>query len=179
METRIRAFLEFSLPTTMASDSASHARAVLASSSGGVKGGSKKPKADLKLDIFLSYLEIMVLGYPPLLEETPGIIAVVRVEGIRRRGRRRRCSIRGLAGPRKRTKAVIQDEPINKVEEFTAMSRRYRSLPHTSKALVHRHVLLWNLLHRTFASVVFADHEVWLDLQEGEENRYRVAEKCE
>ena len=33
MEIRIRAFLEFILPATMASDSASHARAVLASSS--------------------------------------------------------------------------------------------------------------------------------------------------
>ena len=33
MEIRIRAFLEFILPATMASDSASHARAAIASSS--------------------------------------------------------------------------------------------------------------------------------------------------
>ena len=44
------------------------------------------------------------------------------------------------------------------------------------KALAHRHVLLRNLLRRTFASVVLVGHEVWLDLQEGEESRYRVYE---
>ena len=35
--------------------------------------------------------------------------------------------------------------------------------PHTSKVLVHWHVLLQNLLHYTFASVVLAGHEVdWI-----------------
>ena len=32
--------------------------------------------------------------------------------------------------------------------------------PHTSKALIHQHVLLWNLLHRTLAAVLLAGHEV-------------------
>ena len=35
-------------------------------------------------------------------------------------------------------------------------------LPHPSKVLIHRHVLLWNLLRRAFTSVVFAVHEVWI-----------------
>ena len=34
-------------------------------------------------------------------------------------------------------------------------------LPHTSKAVVHQHVLLWNLLRRTFASVVLAGHWIY------------------
>ena len=89
------------------------------------------PKADLKLTIFPSCLRITVLGRPPLPKETPGVVAVVGIRGVRRRVRHGgsiRCSIGGLAGPRrKRTKAVIQDEPINKLEKFIAMSRRYRS----------------------------------------------------
>ena len=41
------------------------------------------------------------------------------------------------------------------------MSRRYRPLPHMSKALVHRHVLLRNLLCRMFASVVLVGHWIY------------------
>ena len=33
--------------------------------------------------------------------------------------------------------------------------------PHASKALIHRHVLLQNLLRRTFASVVLAGHWIY------------------
>ena len=33
-------------------------------------------------------------------------------------------------------------------------------LPHASKALVHRHVLLWDLLCHAFAAVLLAGHEV-------------------
>ena len=83
---------------------------------GVVKCSLTDPKADLKLAIFLSRLRIIDLGYPPLSEETPGIVAIVRVGAIRRRGQRRRCSIRGLAGPGKRTKTVIQNESIDKSE---------------------------------------------------------------
>ena len=89
------------------------------------------PKVDLKLTIFLSCLRITVLGYPPLPEETPSIVTVVGIGGVRRRVRRGgsiRYGIGGLAGPwGKRTKVVIQDKPINKLEKFVAMSRRYRS----------------------------------------------------
>jgi len=85
------------------------------------------PEVDLKLAVFPSCLRITVLGCPPLLEETPDVVAVV---GVRRRvqhGGGIRYGIGGLAGPRRRTKVVIQDEPINKLEKFIAMSRRYRS----------------------------------------------------
>ena len=33
-------------------------------------------------------------------------------------------------------------------------------LPHASKALVHRHVLLWDLLCHAFAAVLLVNHEV-------------------
>ena len=89
------------------------------------------PKVDLKLTVFLSCLGITVLGCPPLLEETLGVVTIVGIGEVRRRvrcGGSIRCSIGGLTGAgRKRTKAVIQDEPINKLEKFIAMSRRYRS----------------------------------------------------
>ena len=41
-------------------------------------------KTDLKLIVFLSCLRIMVLGSPPLPEEAPGVVASVRVRGVRR-----------------------------------------------------------------------------------------------
>ena len=40
--------------------------------------------------------------------------------------------------------------------------------PHASKTLVHRHVLLWDHLHRALASIVLTGHEGWLDLWKGE-----------
>ena len=95
-----------------------------------MKGGLRDPEANLKLTIFPSCLRITVLGCPPLLEETPGVVAIIGIGGVRRRVRRRgsiRYSIVGLTGPRKRTNAVIQDEPIDKLEKFIAMSRRYQS----------------------------------------------------
>jgi len=47
-----------------------------------MKGGLRDPEVDLKLAVFLSCLRITVLGCPPLLEETPGVIAVVRIGGV-------------------------------------------------------------------------------------------------
>jgi len=82
---------------------------------------------DLKLAVLLSRLRIMVLGRPPLSEKTPGIVAVVGVGRIRRRSRHRRHSVRGLTGPRKRTKTVVQNESIGKSEQFIITSRRCRS----------------------------------------------------
>ena len=50
---------------------------------GGMKGRLRDPKMDLKLAVFSSRLGIAVLGCPPLSEEAPGIIAIVRVGGVR------------------------------------------------------------------------------------------------
>jgi len=93
----------------------------------GMKGSLRDPEMDPKLAIFLSHLRIMVLGHPPLSEEALGIIAVVRVRGIRQRGRCRRCSIRGLASLEKRTKTVIQNKPIDQSEQFIIMNKRCQS----------------------------------------------------
>ena len=127
----------------------------------------RDPKMDLKLAIFSSRFRIAVLGHPPLLEKAPGIVAVVRVEGVRRRSRSRRYNVRGLASPGKRTKAVVHDEPRNKVEKFIAMNRGFtdrrheqKSLisPHASETLAHWHIPLRDLLLRSLAAVVFASH---------------------
>ena len=52
--------------------------------------------------------------------------------------------------------------------------------PHTSKVLVHWHVLLQNLLHYTFASVVLAGHEVDWIYKKGKKASIEFArvEKC-
>ena len=47
-----------------------------------MKGGLRDPKADFKLAVFPSCLTIMALGYPPLLEEMSGVVAIVRVRGV-------------------------------------------------------------------------------------------------
>ena len=46
---------------------------------GDVKGGLRDPEKDLKLAVFPSCLGITVLGCPPLSEETPGVVAIVRI----------------------------------------------------------------------------------------------------
>ena len=92
-----------------------------------MKSGMRDLEADLKLTIFSSCLRITVLCCPPRSEETLGVVAVIGIGGVRRRVQRRgsiRYNIRGLAGPRKRIKTVIQDEPIDKLEDFITMSRR-------------------------------------------------------
>ena len=50
---------------------------------GDMKGCLRGPEVDLKLIVFLSCLGIMVLGCPPILEETLGVLAVVGIEGVR------------------------------------------------------------------------------------------------
>ena len=32
--------------------------------------------------------------------------------------------------------------------------------PHASEALIHRHVLIWNILHRAVAAVLLSGHKV-------------------
>ena len=81
-----------------------------------MKGSLRDLEVDLELAIFPSRLGIAVLSHPPLSEKMPGVVAVVGVRRIRQRGRCRRCRIRGLTGPRKRTKTVIQNEPMGKLE---------------------------------------------------------------
>ena len=49
-----------------------------------MKSGLRSPKTDLELAIFSSRLRVAVLSRPPLLEETPSIVIVVRIRGIRR-----------------------------------------------------------------------------------------------
>ena len=49
---------------------------------GGVKGSLRDLEMDLKLAILPSHLRITVLGHPPLLEETPGIVMIVGVRRI-------------------------------------------------------------------------------------------------
>jgi len=44
--------------------------------------------------------------------------------------------------------------------------------PHASETLVHRHVLLQDLLRCALASVVLAGHEGWLDLRKGRKLLY-------
>ena len=50
---------------------------------GGMKACLRDPETDLKLAIFLGCFGIAVLGCPPLSDEAPGIIAIVRVRGVR------------------------------------------------------------------------------------------------
>ena len=44
-----------------------------------MKSGLRSPETDLELAIFSSHLGVAVLSRPPLLEETPSIVAVVRI----------------------------------------------------------------------------------------------------
>jgi len=92
-----------------------------------MKSSLRDPEVDLELAIFPSCLGIAVLSRPPLSEKTLGVVAVVGVERIQRRGRHRRCSIRGLASPGERTKTIIQNEPIDESEQFIIMNRRCQS----------------------------------------------------
>jgi len=133
-----------------------------------VKGGLRDPKASLQLAILPSRLGTAILTHPPLMKVAPGIVAIIGIRGIRRRGRHRRCGVRRPTGPRKRTKAVVHDEPRNKVEEFIAVNRMFADRrheqkpsisPHASETLVHRHILLRDFLRCALASVVFAGHE--------------------
>ena len=85
MEIELRVFLEFILPTTMASDSAS----VSPSSAGlflnGEEGDLRGPEVNLKLTVPPSCLGVTALGYPPLLKEMLGVVAIIGVGGVQRR----------------------------------------------------------------------------------------------
>jgi len=117
-----------------------------------VKGGLRDPEANLQLVVLPSHLEITILSHPPLMKVAHGGVAIVGVGRIRRRGRHRRCSIRGPTGPGERTKTVIHNKPVGESEQFIIINRQ-------TKVSV--------LLHRTLASIVLAGHEGWLDLRKG------------
>ena len=72
---------------------------------------------DLKLTVFLSCLGITVLGSPPLLEEASGVVVGVRVEGVWRGDSGRSNIGRPIDPRRRRLESIIQDEPINKLED--------------------------------------------------------------
>jgi hypothetical protein len=61
-----------------------------------VKGGLGNPEVNLQLTILPSRLGVTVLRHPPLVKITPGIVVVVGIGRIQRRGRHRRCGVRGL-----------------------------------------------------------------------------------
>ena len=81
----MKVFLEFLLPATMASDSANPPPCP--SSVGffldNEEGGLRSLEVALELTVLPSCLRVTVLGRPPLLEETPGVITVVGVGGVR------------------------------------------------------------------------------------------------
>ena len=74
-----------------------------------------------------SRLEVTVLGHPPLMKVAPGVIAVVGIGGVRRRGRHRRCGVRRPAGPGKGTKTVIHNKPIGELELFIIINKKCQS----------------------------------------------------
>ena len=51
---------------------------------GGEEGGLRGLEAALKLTVLLSCLRVTVLGRSPLPDETPGVVAIVGVRGVRR-----------------------------------------------------------------------------------------------
>jgi hypothetical protein len=121
-------------------------------------GNFSDPEVDLKLTILPSCLRITVHGHLPPPKETLGIIAIIRIRGVRRQvrsGRRAICGIGGPIGPkRERTEAVIQDKSMGESKKgIVDMSRRCSILPHTVDALPNRH-----LLRLALAMAIFSGH---------------------
>ena len=102
-------------------------------------------KADLKLTVLPSCLGVTVLGRPPLLEEMPGVVAIVGVRGVRRRVQRgsSRQDGRRLAGlGRKWLEAVIEDEPTDALMDDSRYGRERSVLPHAAEPLANRDLFL-------------------------------------
>ena len=105
----------------------------------------RRLEAALKLTIFLSCLGVTVLGHPPFLEETPGVVTIVGVKGIRQRVRcgNSRCGGRRLAYPgRKWPDVVIEDEPTDALVDDSCYGRERLVLPHAAEPLADRDLLL-------------------------------------
>ena len=80
------------------------------------EGRPERPEVNLQLAGLPSRLGVTVLGHPPLMKVAPGVVAVVGIRGVRRRGRHRRCGVRRPAGPRKGTETVIHNKPVGESE---------------------------------------------------------------
>ena len=91
---------------------------------GRMKGGLRNPEVNLQLVILSSRLRIMILGHPPLMKVAPGVVSIIGVGGIRRRGRHRGCDVRRPAGPQKRTETVIHNKPTGESELFIIMNKK-------------------------------------------------------
>ena len=89
-----------------------------------VKGGLRDPEANLKLVVLPSCLGITILSHPPLMKVAPGVVAIVGVGRIRRRGRHRGCGVRRPAGPGKGTETVVHNKPVGESELFIIISKR-------------------------------------------------------
>ena len=92
-----------------------------------VKGSLGDPEVNLQLAVLPSHLGITVLSHPPLMKAASGIIAIVGVGRIRRRGQHRRCSVRRLAGPGKRTETIIYNKHVGGSELFIIMNKKCQS----------------------------------------------------
>ena len=139
-----------------------------------MKGRLRHLETDLKLAIFPSCFGIAVLGRPPLSEKVPGVIAVVRIGGVRRRGWHGRCNVRGPAGPRKRTKTVIHNKPVGESEQFIIINKKCRS------HLMHRRRWFIDMSSSVISSTAClprlslpTKRDDWIYGRK-EENRYRV-----
>jgi len=92
-----------------------------------MKGGLRNPEANLQLAVLPSHLGIAILSHPPLMKVAPGVVAIVGVRRIRRRGRHRRCGVRRPAGPRKRTETVIHNKPVDESKMFIIINKKCQS----------------------------------------------------
>ena len=98
-------------------------------------------EAALKLIVLLSCLEVTVLGCPPVSEETPGIVAIVGVRGVRRGSSRHRG--RRLTGPRRKwPEAVTEDEPADALMDDSRYGWERCVLPHATEPLANRDLFL-------------------------------------
>ena len=120
------------------------------------------PKVDLKLTVLPSYLGVTVLGRPPLLEETPGAIAIVGVGGVRRRIRcdSSRRGGRRLTGPTRSRKSIIEDKPTDALIDDSCYGREHSVLPHLVESLANQDLLLWEIFCRALATVIISCHWV-------------------
>ena len=116
-------------------------------------------EATLKLTVLPSCLKITVLGYPPLLEETPGVIAIIGVRGVRRRiwPGSSRCGGRRPAGlERKQPEAVIEDEPADALVDDSCYGRERSVLPHAAQPLADWDFFLQEIFHYVLVVVIFS-----------------------
>ena len=82
---------------------------------------------NLQLAVLPSHLRIAILSHPPVMKVASGVVAIVGVGRIQRRGRHRRCGIRRPTGPRKRTKTVIHNKSVGELELFIVVNKKCQS----------------------------------------------------